>query len=71
MSENCEPKLITFSKYIHTDTIMTDMQRYCERMFVVHRPGERVLPAAASLPTVIGPAGLHWWDLTDWSTGGK
>lgn len=40
-------------------------------MIVVHRPGERVLPAAASLPTVIGPAGLHWWDLTDWSTGGK
>lgn len=50
---------------------MTNMQRNCKRMIVVHRPGERVLPAAASLPIVIAPAGLHWWDLTDWSTGGK
>lgn len=70
MSENCEQKLLA-NISTQTDTIMTNMQRNCKRMIVVHRPGERVLPAAASLPTVIGPAGLHWWDLTDWSTGGK
>lgn len=34
------------------------------------RPGGCVPPAAASLPAVTGPAGWHWWDLTDWSTAG-
>lgn len=52
---------------IHTDTYADN----CKRKVLVHRPGDCVPPAAASLPAVTGPAGWHWWDRTDWSTGEK
>lgn len=50
---------------------VTNMKITLKRKVLVRRPVDCMPPNAVSLPTVTGPAGWHWWDLTDWSTDEK